>query len=102
TCEWDYAAWWQKAVKSTREEARRLGQHPAILMLSIGNEIPPLVVRWYGRERTERYLRTLYEAVKEESPDAIVTYVNHPPTEYLGLPFLDVVAFNVYLNREHD
>jgi cellulose synthase/poly-beta-1,6-N-acetylglucosamine synthase-like glycosyltransferase len=102
TCEWDYPAWWEKAVNGTRKAARRLGQHPAILMLSLGNEIPPLVVRWSGRERTERYLRTLYEAVKEEAPDAMVTYVNHPPTEYLNLPFLDVVAFNVYLNREED
>jgi GT2 family glycosyltransferase len=102
TCEWDHAAWWARAVNGTRAEARRLGQHPAMLMLSIGNEIPPLVVRWYGRERTEGYLRVLYEVVKEESPDSIVTYVNHPPTEYLSLPFLDVVAFNVYLNREPD
>jgi hypothetical protein len=35
---------------------------------------------------TSRAHRTLSlhagEAVKEESPDSIVTYVNHPPTEY--------------------
>ncbi|MEQ1854777.1 MAG: glycosyltransferase, partial [Chthoniobacteraceae bacterium] len=102
TCEWDYPAWWEAAVKGTREQARRLGQHPAMLMLSIGNEIPPLMVRWYGRKRTEEYLRILHNAVKEESPDSIVTYVNHPPTEYLNLAFLDVVSFNVYLNKEDE
>jgi O-antigen biosynthesis protein len=102
TCEWDYVAWWQKAVERTAEQARRLRGHPAVLMLSIGNEIPPLMVRWYGRTRTEEYLKILHEAVKAESPEAIVTYVNHPPTEYLNLPFLDVLSFNVYLNREAD
>jgi GT2 family glycosyltransferase len=100
TCEWDYPAWWQKAIDGTRAEARRLAGHPAILMFSIGNEIPPLMVRWYGRTRTEERLRILYETVKAEAPDAIVTYVNHPPTEHLTLPFLDVVSYNVYLNSE--
>ncbi|MBL9200687.1 MAG: glycosyltransferase [Opitutaceae bacterium] len=102
TCEWDYVEWWKKAVDRTAEQARRLRHHPALLMFSIGNEIPPLMVRWYGRARTEEYLRVLYDAVKAEAPESIVTYVNHPPTEYLNLPFLDVLSFNVYLNRESD
>ena len=102
TCEWDYPEWRRKAIDGTREEARRLAGHPAILMFSIGNEIPPLIARWYGRRRTEEQLRVLFETVKEQAPDSIVTYVNHPPTEYLALPFLDVVSFNVYLNRERD
>jgi GT2 family glycosyltransferase len=102
TCEWDYPDWWRKAVVDTAEQSRRLAGHPAILMLSIGNEIPPLVVRWYGRARTEERLRILYETVKEQAPASLVTYVNHPPTEYLHLPFLDVVSFNVYLNHEAD
>src|SRR5262249_54432760 len=37
------------------------------------------------------------EAVKSEDPGGLVTYVNFPTTEYLELPFLDFVAFNVYL-----
>jgi cellulose synthase/poly-beta-1,6-N-acetylglucosamine synthase-like glycosyltransferase len=102
TCEWDYPDWWQKAVDATRADARRLGSHPAVLMLSIGNEIPPLVVRWYGRQKTQERLRILYETVKEEAAESIVTYVNHPPTEHLGLSFLDVVSFNIYLDREAD
>ena len=39
---------------------------------------------------------------REESPGALITYVNHPPTEHLNLPFLDVVSHNVYLEREPD
>ena len=35
----------------------------------------------------------------DEDPDALVTYVNYPSTEYLELPFLDFVSFNVYLEQ---
>jgi O-antigen biosynthesis protein len=84
----------------TRSHARRLANHPAMLMFSIGNEIPPLIVRWYGRAKIERFLHTLSDIVKEESPGALTTYACHPPTEHLHLPFLDVVSFNVYLERE--
>ncbi|MFC1776780.1 glycosyltransferase, partial [Pseudomonadota bacterium] len=34
---------------------------------------------------------------KQQDPDALVTYVNFPTTEYLQLPFLDFQCFNVYL-----
>jgi glycosyltransferase involved in cell wall biosynthesis len=86
----------------TREHARRLCGHPSILMVSIGNEIPPLIVRWYGRKRVTRFLRSLHEIVKEEAPQSLVTYVSHPPTEHLALPFLDVVSYNVYLEKERE
>jgi hypothetical protein len=38
--------------------------------------------------------------VKSEAPDAIVTYANYPTTEYLRLPWLDLVCFNVYLESQ--
>src|SRR5262249_23429752 len=72
----------------TRSHTRRLANHPAMLMFSIGNEIPPLIVRWYGRRETENFLHRLSDIVKEESPGALVTYAWHPPTEHLHLPFL--------------
>ena len=83
-----------------RGHARRLAGHPSILMYSLGNEIPPLIVRWYGRKRIEAFLRSLHQVSKESSPNTLVTYVNHPPTEYLDLSFLDVVSYNIYLERE--
>jgi glycosyltransferase involved in cell wall biosynthesis len=83
-----------------RGHAKRLSGHPAILMYSLGNEIPPLVVRWYGRKRIESFLRELHDIAKSESPNTLTTYVNHPPTEYLDLSFLDVVSYNIYLERE--
>ncbi|MEX2214878.1 MAG: glycosyltransferase [Phycisphaeraceae bacterium] len=86
----------------TRGHAKRLADHPAMLMFSIGNEIPPLMVRWYGRKRIESFVHDLYQTVKEQAPHSLVTYCNHPPTEYVNLPFLDVVSYNIYLERETD
>jgi GT2 family glycosyltransferase len=99
-CELHEAGDLQAIFVWTRGHARRLARHPSILMFSIGNEIPPLLVRWYGRRRIEAFLNELYDAVKAEAPEALVTYACHPPTEHLHLPFLDVVSFNVYLERE--
>ena len=99
-CDFDRPERLQHLYEWTREHSRRLADHPAMLLYSIGNEIPPLIVRWYGQRRIEEFLRRLYDIVKEEAPHALTTYVNHPPTEYLTLPFLDVDSHNVYLERE--
>jgi GT2 family glycosyltransferase/DNA-binding beta-propeller fold protein YncE len=81
-------------------KVRELGDHPAVLMFALGNEIPPSIVRWHGRLRIERFLRHLYRTAKSISPESLFTYVNFPPTEFLDLSFFDVCAFNVYLHRE--
>jgi GT2 family glycosyltransferase len=86
--------------KTIDEEVRRLAPHDAVLLFAIGNEVPASIVRWHGRERVERFLGDLYGSAKSAAPDRMVTYVNYPPTDYLALPFLDVVAFNVYLHDE--
>jgi O-antigen biosynthesis protein len=75
--------------------------HPAVLCYSIANEIRAPIVRWHGPRPVERFLERLYAAAKSEDPDGLVTYVNYPSTEYLELPFLDLVCFNVYLEAEH-
>jgi GT2 family glycosyltransferase len=80
-----------------RAAARVCAGHPAVLGYAVGNEIPSSIVRWHGPRRVERFLKRLYEAVKEEDPGALVTYVNYPSTEYLRLPFVDLVCFNVFL-----
>lgn len=81
---------------------KELGDHPALLMFALGNEIPTGIVRWHGRLRVERFLRRLYHRAKRLAPDCLFTYVNFPPTEFLDLSFFDVCAFNVYLHRESD
>ena len=80
-----------------REGVRHCAGHPAVLCYAVGNEIPAAIVRWHGRRRVERFLERLYRAAKAEDPGSLVTYVNFPTTEYLQLPFLDLVCFNVYL-----
>jgi GT2 family glycosyltransferase len=85
-----------------RAKIRVCAGHPALLCFALGNEIPAAQARWLGRKRVTRYLHWLYTIVKEEDPQAIVTYVNYPTTEYLDLPFLDVVSFNVYLETRSE
>ena len=88
-------------VSETRARVRADAGHPAILCYSIANEIPASTVRWLGRRRVERFLKSIYHAIKVEDPEVLVTYVSYPSTEYLDLPFLDLACFNVYLeNRE--
>ncbi len=73
---------------------------PPILGYAIGNEIRAPIVRWHGARAVERFLGRLHAVAKAEDPEALVTYVNYPSTEYLELPFLDLVCFNVYLEAE--
>ena len=80
-----------------RDMVRSCAGHPAILCYAIGNEIPASIVRWHGKRKIERFLKRLYLAAKSEDPGALVTYVNYPSTEYLSLPFIDLVCFNVFL-----
>jgi len=84
-------------VGQVRQGVRSCAGHPSLLCYSLGNEIPSSIVRWHGRRRVERFLHRLYEAAKDEDPDGLVTYVNYPTTEFLELPFLDLVSFNVFL-----
>ncbi|MCC6850455.1 MAG: glycosyltransferase [Deltaproteobacteria bacterium] len=88
-------------IRETVQRAVRdsLG-HPAVFAYMIGNEIPPDIVRWYGPERMQAFLRVLCDDVKALAPRALVSYANFPPTEYLDLEFLDFVCFNVYLHHE--
>jgi O-antigen biosynthesis protein len=83
-----------------RDRVHQCTGHPALLAYSLGNEIPTQIVRWYGHQRVERYLKQLYWTVKDEDPEGLVTYVNYPSTEYLELPFLDLACYNVYLERQ--
>jgi O-antigen biosynthesis protein len=86
--------------RRVRLGVRASAGHPALLCYTVGNEIPATIVRWFGRHRIEAFLERLYTVVKEEDPEALVTYVNFPTTEYLQLPFVDFVSFNVYLETQ--
>jgi O-antigen biosynthesis protein len=86
--------------RRVRDSVRTCERHPAILCYTIGNEVPAPIARWHGKNGVERFFRELYETAKEEDPKGLVTYVNYPSTEYLDLPFLDFVSFNVYIENE--
>jgi GT2 family glycosyltransferase len=80
-----------------RAGVRSCRAHPAILCYAIGNEIPASIVRWHGPRRVEAYLQRLTAAAREEDPDGLFTYASYPTTEYLRLPFVDFLTFNIYL-----
>ncbi|MBC8145978.1 MAG: glycosyltransferase, partial [bacterium] len=80
-----------------RDAVNACAGHPALLCYTIGNEIPMSIVRWHGKKRIEQFLHRLYCIAKDADPQGLVTYVSFPTTEYLELPFLDFIAFNVYL-----
>jgi len=88
--------------RAIREQVRatvaETASHPAILMYCVAKEIPPPIVRWQGARQVERFLGELYDIAKQEAPDTLATYTNFPTTEYLDLPFVDVVTYNVYLH----
>jgi GT2 family glycosyltransferase len=84
------------------EQVRVCEAHPAILCYSIGNEIPSSIVRWHGKRPVERFLERLHWEAKAADPEGLVTYVNYPSTEYLELPFLDLTAFNVFLEEKDE
>jgi glycosyltransferase involved in cell wall biosynthesis len=91
------AALRRDSIRRIEAVARDCRGHPAVLAYAVGNEIPAPVVRWYGARRIERHLRELGDASRQADPDTLVTYVNYPSTEYLELPFLDFLSFNVFL-----
>jgi len=81
-------------------QVRDCEAHPALLCYAVGNEIPAPIVRWHGKGKVEKFLERLHWEAKASDPEGLFTYVNYPSTEYLELPFLDLSAFNVFLEDE--
>lgn len=90
----------RRIVQSVRDGVRACAGHPAVLCFTVGNEIPASVVRYLGPSAVEQFLKRLVSIVRDEDPDSLVTYVSYPTTEYLRLPCVDFVTFNVYLETQ--
>ena len=88
----------RQALHRVRETARALGPHPAVFAISVANEFPPDIVRFYGHARVERFVDRLIAAVKDEAPECLTTCVNFPTTEFLNPASCDFLCFNVYLH----
>jgi GT2 family glycosyltransferase len=86
------------ALEAVRRAAKDCGSHSGLFALSVANEIPHDIVRFYGSRRVERFLGELIDATKQESPDCLVTYCNYPSTEFLHPAGLDFYCANVYLH----
>ena len=51
---------WQPAARHRASAAAAdLAGHPAVLALTLANEIPPDIARWYGARRIEAFLDEL-------------------------------------------
>ena len=88
----------EQARRAVADAARLCGNHPAVLAISVVNEIPPDLVRLCGRKAIERFVDELVRIGKAESPNCLFTFANFPTTEYLRPHEIDFVCFNVYLH----
>ncbi len=97
-CRYDERAYFRDAADAVRRVVERCREYPdVVLAYVLGNEIPPLVVRFHGRKVIAGFLRRLYEIAKRLDPEALVTYANYPSTEFLELDFVDFHTMNLYL-----
>lgn len=90
------------AREVVRRTARRFAGDDRVFALNLGNEIPADVVRWYGADALGSVLNDLVDVVRQEDADRLVTYANYPSAEYLPLPDLDFLMFNVFLDGHED
>lgn len=97
-CFLDSPALQAEARAAVRQAVAVCRGHPALFAYSVGNEIPPDIVRWSGPRRVARFLDQLIDEAKSIDPDGLCTYASFPPTEFLLPANVDFVCFNVYLH----
>jgi len=88
----------QDASERVRKTARELGSHAAVFSISVGNEIPHDIVRFYGARRVEAFIDQLLDCAKQEAPECLMTYSNYPSTEFLNPSHIDFYCANIYLH----
>ncbi|HYG33471.1 MAG TPA: glycosyltransferase [Clostridia bacterium] len=98
-CFLDSAQLRREARQAVREGMIRIQGHPAAFAVSVVNEIPAEIVRWSGPRRIERFISELVDVAKSVDGDALCTFANFPPTEFLQPEGIDFLSFNLYLHR---
>jgi O-antigen biosynthesis protein len=88
----------ESARAQIRKTAKLAASHPAVLAISVVNEIPNDVVRYHGHEPLEQFIEELADSVKQIAPDCLTTFANYPTTEFLQPAGFDFCCFNVYLH----
>jgi GT2 family glycosyltransferase/exo-beta-1,3-glucanase (GH17 family) len=84
---------------AVEEAMEQLAGDPAVLAVSIGNEVPAEVVRVHGIRAVTEVLTELVERVHDADADMLATYTNFPSTEFLAVDGQNLVCFNVFLER---
>ena len=88
------------AGKRAVEEATDLcAGNPAVLAMTVGNEVPVDLVRLHGVKSVVGVLSELVREVHQADPKMLATYVNFPTTEFLEIDEQDFVSFNVFLEQ---
>lgn len=88
----------ESARRQILEAARLAANHPAVLAVSVVNEVPNDIVRFYGHAVVERFISELGDAVKQIAPECLTTFANYPTTEFFQPKGFDFCSFNVYLH----
>lgn len=99
-CFLDKAELRDEARQAVRNAVKSCAGHPAVLAFSVGNEIPPDVVRWSGARAIARFIDDMVAEAKQTDPGCLCTYANFPSTEYVRPESLDFLSYNVYLHDE--
>lgn len=90
------------AMISLAEGLKRWGDHPAVAVVLVANEIPVDMVRWMGVMKVRRALEDLIDRGRELCPDLLFAYSNFPTTEFLEPDNADFTAMNIYLESRED
>ena len=88
------------AQAALERSLRETGDHPALVAVYVGNEVPADLTRWMGPLRVRRALEGLIALGRQVAPELMYAYSNYPSTEYLEPENADFTAFNVYLEAE--
>jgi GT2 family glycosyltransferase len=88
----------ESARRQIRTTAEFAAKHPAVLAISVVNEIPNDVVRYHGHKPIQAFIEELGDSVKQIAPECLTTFANYPTTEFLQPSGFDFCCFNVYLH----
>ncbi|MCE9530023.1 MAG: glycosyltransferase [Planctomycetes bacterium] len=99
-CFFEDIATQQEARTRIHNAAMELGDHPALFGISVVNEVPPDIVRYYGRQMVGRFVDELIDSVKQAAPGCLATFTNYPSTEFLTSEHSDFLCFNLYLESD--
>src|SRR5204862_4984524 len=71
------------AVDAVRSTAKRFRDHPGIFAISVANEIPHDIVRFFGAARVVHFIVMLVVTVRAYASDCVITYTDYPSTLFL-------------------